>query len=108
SGFVCVCETGARACTGVSAASATRKPIASPPPTAAAPMRKRLREAAPALGDKLCKDVTNISASQALGGFLHGTADALVGRAAAQISAHRAIDIAIGRLAVVRQEGDGR
>src|SRR3954469_11879274 len=49
-----------------------------------------------------------MSRSQGLGGFLHGAANALVGGAAAEIAAHRRIDVRVGGFAVLGQEADRR
>src|SRR5215204_4770888 len=49
-----------------------------------------------------------MSRSQSLGGFLHGAANALVGGAAAEIAAHRRVDVRIGRFAILGQEADRR
>src|SRR5215212_7356505 len=49
-----------------------------------------------------------MSRSQGLGGFLHGAANALVGGAAAEITAHRRINIRVGWIAALGQEADRR
>src|SRR5215207_5237277 len=49
-----------------------------------------------------------MSRSQSLGGFLHGAANAVVGGAAADIAAHRRVDVRIGRFAILGQEADSR
>src|SRR5829696_9565289 len=49
-----------------------------------------------------------MSRSQSLGGFLHGAANAVVGGAAAEIAAHRRVDVRIGRFAILGQEADRR
>src|SRR3954468_14400022 len=49
-----------------------------------------------------------MSRSQSLGGFLHGAANAVVGGAAAEIAAHRYVDVRIGRFAISGQEADRR
>ena len=100
-----MCAKGVCAWTGPSAASATRNPTRKP-----APDGERLRqEKAPArestgAGAQRLKMSAQHVTPQGFGGFLHGGADAMVSGAAADVAVHRKIDVAIRRVAHLREQ----